>query len=133
MAFRNPLQGSATVSVAGGAVAVSSAVALIQENTEAVSEGATYQLPDVTGDTVHLITLTGNATLEFPAAAAGKSFLLGLLQDATGSRTVTWPGAVKWASGTAPTLTTTAAKLDLFSFICLDGTNWIGVVAGENF
>ena len=114
--------------------AVTTAIALVQENVNTVATSSTAQtIPDVTSDTINYITLTANCTFTFPTAAAGKSFMLGLLQDATGSRTVTWPGTVKWSGGTAPTLTTAAAKLDLFSFACLDGTNWLGVVAGQNF
>lgn len=101
-------------------------------NTVAAS-GAAQTLPNVGVATIHRITLTANCTLTFPAAAAGKSFTVVLVQDATGSRTVTWPGTVLWPSGTAPTLTTTAAKRDVISFMCADGANWLGFVAGQNF
>ena len=83
--------------------------------------------------TVFLITLTGNVTYTFPTAVAGKSFTLYQLQDATGSRTVTWPGTVKWPAATAPTITSTASKADKFTFTCFDGTNWAGSVAGVNY
>ena len=82
---------------------------------------------------VFLITLTGNVTYTFPTAAAGTSFVLYQLQDATGSRTATWPGTVKWPSATAPTLTSTASKADKFVFTCFDGANWVGAVAGQNY
>lgn len=95
--------------------------------------GSTETLPDVTTASIHRLTLDANCTLTFPTPAAGKSFTVVLIQDATGSRTVTWPVSVKWASGTAPTLTTTAAKRDVFSFLCADGTNWLGFVAGQNY
>ena len=121
-----------TVAKVNGVAAAS--IALVQENVNTVgTSGSAQTIPDVTSDTINYITLTANCTFTFPTAAAGKSFLLGLLQDATGSRTVTWPGTVKWSGGTAPTLTTTASKLDVFSFVCLDGTNWVGVTAGLNF
>jgi hypothetical protein len=35
---------------------------------------------------------------------------------------------VKWPSGLAPTLTTTASRWDIFSFFA-DGTNWYGNAA----
>ena len=85
----------------------------------------------LTNGTVQIITLTGNATITMPAAGAGKSFLMLLRQDATGSRTVTW-STVKWASGTAPTITSTASKQDIYSFFS-DGTSWYGVTAGQNY
>jgi hypothetical protein len=82
--------------------------------------------------TVQILTLTGNCTFTFPTATAGKSFTLILKQDATGSRTATWPAAVKWPSGTAPTITSTASKSDKYIFTA-DGTNWIGSNAGQNY
>lgn len=106
----------------------------VQESVNTVAtSGAAQTIPDVTSDTASQITLTANCTFTFPAAAAGKGFLLALKQDSTGSRTATWPGTVLWAGGTAPTLTTTAAKTDLLSFVCLDGTHWLGTVVGQNF
>ncbi len=85
----------------------------------------------LTNGTVQIITLTGTATITMPTATAGKSFLLKLKQDATGSRTVTW-STVKWPSGTAPTLTSTASRMDIFSFFS-DGTNWYGTTVGQNY
>lgn len=85
----------------------------------------------LTNGTVQIITLTGNATITMPTATSGKSFILMLKQDATGSRTVTW-STVKWPGGTAPTITATASKQDIYSFFA-DGTNWYGVTVGQNY
>ena len=85
----------------------------------------------LTNGTVQIITLTGNATITMPTAVSGKSFIMYLKQDATGSRTVTW-STVKWAGGTAPTITSTASRQDILSFFS-DGTNWFGVVVGQNY
>lgn len=101
-------------------------------NTVAAS-GTAQTLPDVTVATVHYITLTGNCTFTFPAAEAGKSFTVVLVQDGTGSRTVTWPASVKWPGGTAPTLTTAASKRDVFSFLCPDDATFLGFAAGFNY
>ena len=81
--------------------------------------------------TVQVLTLTGNAAVTMPTAVAGKSFVIFLKQDATGSRTVSW-STVKWPGGTAPTITSTASKQDIFSFFS-DGTNWYGVTVGQNY
>jgi hypothetical protein len=80
--------------------------------------------------TMQDITLTGSPTITMPAAAAGKSFLL-LLRTGTGGFTVTW-STVRWSGGTAPTLTSTASRMDIFSFFS-DGTNWYGVTVGQNY
>jgi len=85
----------------------------------------------LTNGTVQIITLTGSATITMPTAVAGKSFIMFLKQDATGSRTVTW-STVKWSGGTAPTITSTASRQDIFSFFS-DGTNWYGTTVGQNY
>lgn len=69
----------------------------------------------------------GNATLTFSnAPKAGTLVIVTIIQDGTGSRTITWPASVKWPGGTAPTLTTTASKRDVFSFVW-DGSNYYAV------
>ena len=85
----------------------------------------------LTNGTVQQLTLTGNATITMPTASAGKSFVIMLKQDGTGSRTVTW-STVTWPSGTAPTITSTASKQDIFSFFS-DGTNWYGATIRQNY
>jgi hypothetical protein len=81
--------------------------------------------------TIQILTLTANATITMPTAAAGKSFIIILRQDATGSRTVTWT-TVNWPAATAPTITSTASKQDIFSFFS-DGTSWYGTTIGQNY
>ena len=85
----------------------------------------------LTNGTVQIITLTASTTITMPTAVSGKSFIMYLRQDATGSRTVTWT-TVKWAGGTAPTITSTASKQDIYSFFS-DGTSWYGVTVGQNY
>jgi hypothetical protein len=59
-----------------------------------------------------------------PTATAGKSFILVLTQASTGMTTATFTG-VKWAGGTAPTITATASAVDIISFIAV-GSTWYG-------
>ncbi len=103
-------------------------------NTEAVNtvatSGAAQTIPDVTTATINRITLTANCTFTFPTAGAGKSFTLVLVQGGAGSFLATWPGTAKWAGAVAPTLSTAVGKIDYLSFVCTDGTNWAGFVAG---
>ena len=71
-----------------------------------------------------LITATGNFTLAFSNFTNGQRVEVWILQDGTGSRTVTWPTETRWLNGTGatnsttdkPTLTTTANKFDVISF-----------------
>ena len=87
---------------------------------------------DLANGSLQILTLTGNCTYTFPTPTVGKSFTILQKQDATGSRTVTWPASVKWPSSTAPTLTSTANKGDKLVFTA-DGTYWWGSVAGLNY
>jgi hypothetical protein len=101
------------------------------EETVTANTSTAYTVSLANGS-FQILTLTGNCTFTFPTATAGQSFMMFLKQDATGSRTVTWPAAVKWPSSTAPTITATASKGDKFVFTA-DGTNWLGSVAGQNY
>jgi hypothetical protein len=98
----------------------------------ATANTSTAYTIDLAGGSVQILTLTGNCTFTFPTATAGRSFILILKQDGTGSRTATWPATVKWPAGTAPTITSTASKADKYIFTA-DGTNWIGSNAGQNY
>ena len=66
-------------------------------------------------------------------ANTAQGFTLILTADGT-ARTITWPGSVKWPSGTGPTLTSTNNKVDILSFLSPDnGTTWYGFTGGQNF
>ena len=83
----------------------------------------------LTSGTVQTATLTASTACTFtmPTATAGKSFILLLKQAAsTGGGTATFTGVKYSATGT-PTVTATAGKMDIFSFVA-DGTNWYGNV-----
>jgi len=99
----------------------------------ATANTSTAYTIDLAGGSVQILTLTGNCTYTFPTPVAGKSFILVQKQDATGSRTVTWPASVDWPGATAPTLTATALRADKFVFTAIDGSNWLGSVAGQNY
>lgn len=81
-------------------------------------------------------TLTGNVTFTFSnpgATGFAVPYIFYLKQDATGSRTVTWPASVKWPSSITPTLTTTAARTDELVLISRDGgTTYSGSIRGLN-
>lgn len=89
---------------------------------------------DVGKQQVRFITLNVNSTLAFPTnAKLGATYILVLKQDGTGSRTLSYTnqlagfgaGTWKWTAATAPTLTTTAAKIDVLTFL-FDGTDMLG-------
>lgn len=81
----------------------------------------------ISSGTVITATLTASTACTFtmPTATAGKSFVLLLKQAAsTGNGTATFTG-VKWPTAGAPTITATAGRMDILTFIA-DGTNWYG-------
>jgi hypothetical protein len=63
--------------------------------------------------------------------ASGQALLVILQQDSAGSRTVNWWSGILWPGGTVPTLTTTANKRDIFSFIKIGGS-YLGFTVGQN-
>jgi hypothetical protein len=99
--------------------------ALLEEGT--LTDGATIAW-DVNASPVAKVTLGGNRTISAPSNAVGSGQFISLLviQDGTGSRTLTWNAVYEFASDTAPTLTTTGGKGDLFVFR-YNGTKWLEV------
>lgn len=95
------------------------------------SDGATVTFNMATSN-IHTVTLGGNRTLAVSNVAVGQCFILRLVQDGTGSRTVTWFATLKWAGGTPPTLTTTINKTDVIGFLCTSANNYDAFVIGQN-
>ena len=84
---------------------------------------------DVIASPVAKVTLGANRTLAAPSGtspAAGQFIALTVIQDGTGSRTLTWNATYEFTEDTAPTLTTTANKGDLFIFK-YNGSKWLEV------
>jgi len=102
------------------------------EEIVTANTGTAYTI-NLANGTVQYLTLTGNVTYTFPTPVAGQSFMLIQRQDGTGGRTVTWPASVDWPGATAPTLTSTANRVDKFVFTAIDGSNWLGSNAGQNY
>lgn len=94
----------------------------------------------ITLDTVNgksqSITLTGNATITMPSSPSSgteREIVLQLIQDGTGSRTVTWSG-VTWATtgGIAPAVNSTIASSTYFFLRGTNASGWIGFSANTN-
>lgn len=97
------------------------------------SDGATVTFDLGTGAyRKHNVVLGGNRTLALSNALTGMAFIISLTQDGTGSRTVTWFSTIRWAGGSAPTLTTTLNKRDTFGFICTGTDTYDGYIVGQN-
>ena len=90
--------------------------------TATLTDGATISW-DSAAAQVAKVTLAGNRTMAAPSNLADGSFYsIYIIQDGTGSRTMTWNSVFKFTAAAAPTLTTTAAAKDFINFRS-DGTN----------
>lgn len=97
------------------------------ETVSAIGTVTTASTLSLSSGTVLTATLTASTACTFtmPTATAGKSFVLLLKQaTSTGNGTATFTG-VKWNVIGAPTITATAGKMDILTFVS-DGTNWYG-------
>jgi hypothetical protein len=88
---------------------------------------------------IQSVTLGGNRTLTFSNGQKGGKYALVIKQDATGSRTVTWPASVRWPGGPPQTkgqpasiLTTTANKTDYVTFF-YNGVNYDVLSLSQNY
>ena len=82
---------------------------------------------DASTQDVCKLTLGGNRTLAAPTNnTTGQFISILVIQDGTGSRTLTWNAVFEFASDTAPTLTTTANLGDVFVFR-YNGSKWLEV------
>ena len=98
---------------------------------QALSDGATPSWNALT-QPVAKITIAGNRTIGAASGGVAGAFIsLLVIQDGTGSRGITWNAAYEFKDDTAPTLTTTAAKGDLFVFR-YNGSKWLEVGRNQN-
>jgi hypothetical protein len=91
---------------------------------------------DLANGTFVTATLNANATFApfTNTPATTTSFTLFLTNDATPSRTITWPANVNWPNGVVPSRTTTANKSDVYTFFTKDGgSNWYGILSIYNY
>ena len=89
----------------------------VRANIVTLSDGAniSYDMDDGNNATV---TLGGNRTLDNPSnVTVGQSGSIFIVQDGTGSRTLSFGSAYDFASGTAPTLTTAASAVDRIDYV----------------
>ena len=107
----------------------------IVEDETTVSSSSNSTTVNCRDGNVFSTTLSENTTFTFsnpPASGRSFGFTLKIVQDASASSfTVSWPAAVVWPSALAPTLTTTANAVDVFTFFTSNnGTTWYGFTAG---
>ena len=88
-----------------------------------LTDGATIT-PDFAESNNYTVTLGGNRTLANPSnLTAGQSGSIFIVQDGTGSRTLSFGSYWDFAGGTAPTLTTDASAVDRVDYIVRSTTS----------
>lgn len=80
----------------------------------------------------HISTLTGNVTYTFSNPVSGGRYVL-LLSTGAGSFSVTWPATVLWPGGATPTITTTASKVDVCTFIYVSSATKYYGACSQNY
>jgi hypothetical protein len=87
----------------------------VQTPPSAVAFSATAMTLNCDLSNVFTTTLTANVTVAPTLSSPndGQTINWRLKQDATGSRTMTWPAAFDWPGGTVPPLSTAANAVDL--------------------
>ena len=106
-------------STAGGSIFFKGNIA-----NQVLTDAATINW-DLSLGQVATVTLAGNRTMAAPTNMKVGTYILHVIQDGSGGRTLSWNSVFKWPAAVAPVLTTTAGRRDLFSFVC-DGTNLYG-------
>jgi hypothetical protein len=97
---------------------------VVSAGAQSIAASTAATTVDMSSGNVQNITLTASTTLTLSNATVG-TYIMKLIQGGSGSYTVTWPAAVIWSGGTAPTLTTTVGKVDIVTLV-FDGTNYYG-------
>jgi len=104
----------------------------LNEQINAITGGATTYTPDLQEGNIVTIDLSSNGTVNAPINSDKGIWYFRVVQDAVGSRTLTWNVAYVWAGGSAPTLTTTANKVDIFMVIQANNIFYCSVI-GQNY
>ena len=116
--------GTSILEINDGAYARFTAAAIAPEAT--LTDASTVTINALT-QSVSKVTLGGNRTIGLASNGVAGAFIsILIIQDGTGSRTVSWNAAYEFAADTAPTLTTTANLGDLFVFR-YNGAKWLEV------
>jgi len=91
---------------------------------------------DLNSATVFTVPLNANITSivlsNVQASGRSSSFVLMFTADGT-ARSVTWPASFNWPNGTAPTITSSNTKEDVFTFFTVNGgTTWQAFISGQS-
>lgn len=119
-----------TPAIASPSFTGTTTLAGIIEGVVSMGTVTTSHTIDITNGTRYRVRLTASTACTFtmPTATDGKSFTLEVEQAAaTGNGTATFT-SVDWGTAGAPTITATAGKMDIITFMA-NGSKWFGSYA----
>lgn|SRR5574337_930 len=128
-----PASGAGAVNTVNGVAPTSGNVSLISTNIPdpvtvlTISTGV-VAINCALGDYFTLAATANVTSITFsnlPTAGHAQTLMIRITQDATGSRTITWPASFKWAGGTVGVVSTAANSVDVLALTTFDqGTTW---------
>lgn len=105
---------------------------LVQKVTAYTPAGAGTTTIDLTTGNIHTVTMPANTqTLAISNEATGQCFLVEI-NNVTSQGALTWFTTIRWSGGTAPTLTGTNGKRDVFGFRVTGADTYDGFIVGQN-
>jgi hypothetical protein len=91
--------------------------------------------PDLDAGNVFRILLDGNVTSltpqNAPDAGLAAGFTIVLVGDGT-ARAVAWGDQVVWAGGSAPGVVSGSGNIDVYAFVAITNSKWLGTVIAQN-
>ena len=104
-----------------------SAIASISSNTLTLDLNSAAVFNVSLNDNINTLTLSN-----VQSSGRASSFVLILVADGN-TRSVIWPTSFIWPNNTAPILTSTNGKKDVFTFFTVDGgSTWQAFISGQN-
>jgi hypothetical protein len=101
---------------------------------QTLTDGATISWDMASGYNAKVTLTASGHTLAAPTnVTAGLTYQIWVIQDGTGSRTMSWNAAYKFGTAGAPTLTTTASAKDLITCTAYDTTPTLHCVASLGY
>jgi len=92
---------------------------------------ATFDLSTASTFT-HTLAANSTTTLAVSNVTAGQKFIIRVEQNSAGTGLVNFFSTIRWAGGTAPTLTATTGQIDTFGFLTTTSGNYEGFIIGQN-
>lgn len=115
----------ASTSITTPIITASSAFPKVHGIKDLGTVGATETVSWANGDRQKM-TLDENLTITFSNAAEGQTLTLYMLQDGSGTNTISFADTIVWSDATTPTWTTTASKMNI-AVITYIGSAYYGV------